>query len=74
MSPRLAYLLQRLVQLPFVLVVVTISVFALIHVTPGDPIQIMLGMQTSPEAVAALSLRSLTARAVRALGDGGTAG
>jgi ABC-type dipeptide/oligopeptide/nickel transport system permease component len=56
-SPRLAYLLRRLVQLPFVLVVVTISVFALIHVTPGDPIQIMLGMQTSPEAVAALHKR-----------------
>lgn len=57
MSPRLAYLLRRLVQLPLVLVVVTVSVFALIHVTPGDPIQIMLGMQTSPEAVAALQKR-----------------
>ena len=48
------YLLRRLAQIPLVLAVVTVTVFALIHVTPGDPIQIMLGMETSPEAVAAL--------------------
>jgi peptide/nickel transport system permease protein len=48
------YLLRRLAQVPLVLAVVTLTVFALIHVTPGDPIQIMLGMETSPEAVAAL--------------------
>ena len=48
------YLLRRLVQVPLVLAVVTIVVFALIHVTPGDPIQIMLGMETSPQAVEAL--------------------
>lgn len=54
MSSRAAYLLRRLAQLPLVLAVVTLIVFALIHVTPGDPIQIMLGMQTSPEAVRAL--------------------
>ncbi|MCL4466205.1 MAG: ABC transporter permease [Chloroflexi bacterium] len=48
------YLLQRLVQVPLVLVVVTMIVFALVHVTPGDPIQIMLGMETSPQAVEAL--------------------
>jgi len=57
MNPRLAYLLRRLAQIPLVLLVVTLSVFALLHVTPGDPIQIMLGMQTSPEAVAALQKR-----------------
>src|SRR5687768_7567254 len=48
------YLLRRLAQVPLVLAVVTLTVFALIHVTPGDPIQIMLGMETSPEAVTAL--------------------
>jgi len=57
MTNRMAYLLRRLAQLPFVLIVVTLSVFALIHVTPGDPIQIMLGMETSPEAVKALHER-----------------
>lgn len=45
------YLLRRLAQVPLVLFVVTIIVFALIHITPGDPIQIMLGMETSPQAV-----------------------
>jgi len=53
-SSRITYLLRRLAQVPFVLAVVTASVFALIHVTPGDPVQIMLGMQTSPDAVKAL--------------------
>ncbi len=57
MHNRMLYLLRRLAQVPFVLIVVTLSVFALIHVTPGDPIQIMLGMETSPEAVAALQQR-----------------
>ncbi len=54
MSNRLSYLLRRLAQIPFVLAIVTITIFSLIHVTPGDPIQIMLGMQTSPHAVEAL--------------------
>ena len=54
MSSRAIYLLRRLAQVPLVLGVVSLTVFALIHVTPGDPIQIMLGMQTSPEAVKAL--------------------
>jgi peptide/nickel transport system permease protein len=40
--------------MPLVLVLVTITIFLIIRLTPGDPIQIMLGMQTSPEAVAAL--------------------
>ncbi|MGI6853502.1 ABC transporter permease [Mesorhizobium sp. 1B3] len=49
-----SYLSKRLIQMPLVLVVVTITIFLIIRFTPGDPIQIMLGMQTSPEAVAAL--------------------
>jgi peptide/nickel transport system permease protein len=53
----MAYLLRRLAQVPFVLVIVTITIFGLIHVTPGDPIQIMLGLETSPEAVEALRQR-----------------
>lgn len=49
-----SYLSRRLIQMPLVLVVVTVAIFLIIRLTPGDPIQIMLGMQTSPEAVAAL--------------------
>lgn len=48
------YLLQRLAQVPLVLFVVTLTIFGLLRITPGDPVQIMLGMETSPEAVAAL--------------------
>lgn len=48
------YLAQRLAQVPLVLVVVTLMIFLVVRATPGDPVQIMLGMQTSPEAAAAI--------------------
>ncbi len=50
----LRYLSRRLVQVPLVLIVVTLTIFVVVRATPGDPVQIMLGMQTSPEAVSAL--------------------
>ena len=50
----LRYLARRLLQVPLVLLVVTITIFVVVRSTPGDPVQIMLGMQTSPEAVAAI--------------------
>jgi len=49
-----SYLARRLVQVPIVLVVATLTVFLVVRATPGDPVQIMLGMQTSPDAVAAI--------------------
>lgn len=48
------YAFRRLGQVPIVLMVVTLTIFAIVRATPGDPIQIMLGMQTSPDAVDAL--------------------
>ena len=48
------YVLRRLAQIPIVLIVVTITIFVVVRSTPGDPVQIMLGMQTSPEAVEAI--------------------
>lgn len=48
------YLARRLIQVPLVLVVATLTIFVVVRSTPGDPVQIMLGMQTSPEAVAAI--------------------
>lgn len=48
------YLSKRLLQLPIVLLVASVLIFALMRVTPGDPVQIMLGMETSPASVAAL--------------------
>jgi peptide/nickel transport system permease protein len=48
------YLGRRLIQVPLVLVVVSLMTFLITRATPGDPVQIMLGMQTSPEAAAAM--------------------
>lgn len=49
-----SYLGRRLIQVPLVLLVVSLMTFAITRATPGDPATIMLGMQTSPEAVAAM--------------------
>jgi peptide/nickel transport system permease protein len=51
------YLFGRLLQLPFVLFVVSIVVFALLRLTPGDPVQSALGVQATPETIAALRAR-----------------
>jgi peptide/nickel transport system permease protein/oligopeptide transport system permease protein len=46
------YLLQRLLATVPVVFGVTIAVFAMLHLVPGDPVQMMLGeFQTSPEQV-----------------------
>jgi peptide/nickel transport system permease protein len=50
----LRYLARRLIQVPLVLVVVSLTIFLVTRATPGDPVQIMLGLQTSPEAIAAM--------------------
>ncbi|HMJ27691.1 MAG TPA: ABC transporter permease [Xanthobacteraceae bacterium] len=49
-----SYLLRRIVQIPLVLVVVSLAIFAITRATPGDPVQIMLGMETSPGAAEAM--------------------
>src|SRR6267378_974244 len=49
-----SYLLYRVVQVPLVLLVVSLAVFAITRATPGDPVQIMLGMETSPGAAEAM--------------------
>lgn len=57
MSGLTAFLLRRLVQIPFVLLVVTIIIFSLMRVAPGDPVELMLGIYATPQAVAALRER-----------------
>lgn len=49
-----SYLGRRLIQVPLVLLVVSLMTFLITRATPGDPVQIMLGLQTSPEAAAAM--------------------
>lgn len=50
----LTYLLRRILQIPVVLVVTTLTIFIVVRATPGDPVELVLGMQTSPDAVAVL--------------------
>jgi peptide/nickel transport system permease protein len=48
------YILRRLAQILPVAFFVSTIVFALLRLTPGDPVQLLLGEQASPEAYAAL--------------------
>jgi peptide/nickel transport system permease protein len=51
---RFAYILRRLVQAVPVVIGVTILVFFMIHLVPGDPARTMLGVHATPRKVAAL--------------------
>jgi ABC-type dipeptide/oligopeptide/nickel transport system permease component len=50
----LTYVLQRLLSLIPILLGVTLLTFAVIYVTPGDPVVMMLGMHATPQRVAEL--------------------
>jgi peptide/nickel transport system permease protein len=50
----LRFLTRRLLGTVPVLVILSIGVFLMLHLTPGDPVQIMLGQDASPSAIAAL--------------------
>src|SRR5688572_28389851 len=49
-----AYILRRLVLLIPVVLVVAVVVFALVHLTPGDPAAVILGDNATPENIARL--------------------
>jgi peptide/nickel transport system permease protein len=44
------YILKRLVSMAPVLLLVSVVIFSLIHLTPGDPVVAMLGEEATPEA------------------------
>jgi peptide/nickel transport system permease protein len=48
------YLVRRVIQLVSVLVVVSVVVFALVRMIPGDPATVQLGSEATPAALAAL--------------------
>ncbi len=50
----LVYIVRRLIQTIFVLILVSVIVFSLMHIIPGDPVLIMLGDQATPAQVDAL--------------------
>ncbi|OMD96724.1 ABC transporter permease [Paenibacillus odorifer] len=49
-----AYLIKRLLSVLPVLFIVSLLVFMIIHLTPGDPASVMLGDEATPEEVATL--------------------
>jgi peptide/nickel transport system permease protein len=51
------YTAQRLLQIIPIMIGVSIVVFLLIHIVPGDPARTLLGPQAHPEAVAALRVK-----------------
>jgi peptide/nickel transport system permease protein len=50
----LRYLSKKLITLVLLLVLVSITVFSVLFVLPGDPAQIILGINATPESLAAL--------------------
>lgn len=52
MSPRLAFALRRVVLTIPTLLAMSVFVFALIRLVPGDPVRTMLGFRATPENVA----------------------
>ncbi len=52
------YVLRRFGQMALALLGVSVIVFALIHLVPGDPIRVALGTRFDPETYAAFSERS----------------
>jgi peptide/nickel transport system permease protein len=49
-----SYVIKRILYAIPVLILVTVIVFSLIHLIPGDPIRIMLGINAKPEQIDAL--------------------
>jgi peptide/nickel transport system permease protein len=50
----LKFLVRRLILLLPVLFIVTVLISSLLYFSPGDPVQVMLGIRANPEAVAAI--------------------
>lgn len=48
------YLIKRLIVLILTLFLVSVVIFVVVRIIPGDPAQIILGLQATPDAVAAL--------------------
>ena len=46
-----AYLLKRIIVLLLTLLIVSITIFAVLMVIPGDPAQIILGIHATPETL-----------------------
>ncbi|MGB9588338.1 MAG: ABC transporter permease, partial [Armatimonadota bacterium] len=47
----LVYAIRRLLVLPFVLLGISVVLFFLTHLVPGDPAKVMAGEHASPQTV-----------------------
>lgn len=57
MSQQINYILKRILQIIPVLFLVTILIFLLMHLIPGDPAEVMLGEKATPELIAQLHIK-----------------
>lgn len=48
------FIVQRITQIPILLFIVSIIIFSLLRVTPGDPVQIMMGSNSDPALEASI--------------------
>lgn len=49
-----SFVLRRLAQIPLTVLLISLILFGLMHVSPGDPVSVMLGIYATPEATEAL--------------------
>jgi len=49
-----SYIVRRLLQVPLLLLLVSLIIFALMHVAPGDPVPLILGDYRTAESETAL--------------------
>mgnify|MGYP001112804947 CR=1 FL=1 len=49
------YIAKRILSLIPILIIVSLTVFSIIHLTPGDPASVILGMEATPEEIARLN-------------------
>lgn len=57
MNPRLLFVLRRLLLTIPILLVMSVCVFLMLRLIPGDPVRSMLGLRATPENVATLRLQ-----------------
>jgi peptide/nickel transport system permease protein len=54
---RTTYIIGRLLQMVPTILAITLATFLLIHLIPGDPVRLILGIRARPETVAALTAK-----------------
>jgi len=50
----LNYIIKRILQMIPVFIIVTVIIFFMIRLIPGDPAAVMLGSKATPEAIASM--------------------